>query len=147
MLLTGFDAPVERLIELGELIKLGEPHIADITQLALASTHERSASSHRSREELLFPTRCSRWAENRCMVLNIPDSLLREAGLTEEEALIEFACRLFQGERLTLWQAASLARLSRVQFEDQLLKRAIPIYRPTLDDFEEDLRTLRHLSR
>jgi predicted HTH domain antitoxin len=81
------------------------------------------------------------------MVLTIPDELLRAAGLTEEEALIEFACRLFQAERLGLWQAASLARLSRAEFEDELLKRAIPIYRPSLEEFEEDLRTLRHLRR
>jgi predicted HTH domain antitoxin len=81
------------------------------------------------------------------MVLNIPDQVLREAGLTEEDALIEFACRLYQGERLSLWQAASLARLSRAEFEDELLARAIPVYHPTLDDFEEDLRTLRQLRR
>ncbi len=81
------------------------------------------------------------------MVLTIPDELLREAGLTEEEALIEFACRLYQAERLGLWQAASLARLSRTQFEEELLKRAIPIYRPTVAEFEEDLLTLRHLRR
>ena len=39
------------------------------------------------------------------MPLTIPDSLLEQAKLTEQDAKIEIACRLFQAHRLSLWQA------------------------------------------
>ncbi len=37
------------------------------------------------------------------MPLVIPDDALREAGLSEREALIEFACHLFEAGKLHLW--------------------------------------------
>ena len=74
--------------------------------------------------------------------LYIPDELLREAGLTEQEAMVELACRLFDGGRLTLWSAAKLARLDRAGMEDALLARGIAIYRPTAEDLAHDLKTL-----
>ena len=79
------------------------------------------------------------------MPLTIPDDLLRQAGLTEREALVEFACRLFDAGRLTLWSAAKGAGLTRTEFEGELLRRKIPIYRPGLDDLADDLRTLDRL--
>ena len=36
--------------------------------------------------------------------INIPDDLLKEAGLDEREALVEFACRLFDAGKLPLKQ-------------------------------------------
>lgn len=79
------------------------------------------------------------------MVFNIPDHVLQEAGLTANEALVELACSLFNSQRLSLWSAAQLAGLSRTEFEGELLKRKIPIYRPSVDDFQQDLHTLRRL--
>ena len=79
------------------------------------------------------------------MPLQIPDEILRQAGLTEREALVEFACRLFDAEKLTLWQAAQMAGLSRVQLEKELRQRGIAIYRPTLEDFAQDLKALKRL--
>ena len=38
--------------------------------------------------------------------LHIPDEVSKEAGLTEQEALVELACRLFDAGRITLWSAA-----------------------------------------
>ena len=70
---------------------------------------------------------------------------LKEAGLTEREAVVEFACRLFDAGRLTLWSAARLAGLDRAGMEDALLARGIPIYRPQIADLNEDLATLDHL--
>jgi predicted HTH domain antitoxin len=82
------------------------------------------------------------------MVLNIPDNLLQQAGFADErEALVEFACRLFDAGRLPLWPAAQLAGLTRSQFEQELRHRGIAIYRPTIEEFEEDLRTIRKLER
>ena len=74
--------------------------------------------------------------------LQVPDDLLREAGLNEAEAVVELACRLFETGKLTLWPAARLAGLDRVAMEDALAERSIPIYRPTLDDLAQDISTL-----
>ena len=74
--------------------------------------------------------------------IHIPEDVLREAGLTERDAVIELACRLFQAGRLTLWQAARLAGLDRNGIEDALLDRRIPIYRPSAQDLTDDLRNL-----
>ena len=76
------------------------------------------------------------------MALTIPDQVLHEAGLNEREALVEFACRLFDAGKLTLWSAAKLAGLSRSEFEGELLRRKIPLYRPSVSDLDDDLRGL-----
>jgi predicted HTH domain antitoxin len=76
------------------------------------------------------------------MPLTIPDELLRETGLSEHEALIEFACRLFDAGKLSLWSAAKSVGLTRGKFEEELLRRKIPLYRPTTDDLASDLAAL-----
>jgi predicted HTH domain antitoxin len=76
------------------------------------------------------------------MPVTIPDDILEEAGLTEQEARLEVACRLYDAEKLTLFSAARLAGLSRGRFEDELRARKIPIYRPTVEDLRKDLATL-----
>jgi predicted HTH domain antitoxin len=81
------------------------------------------------------------------LTLSISDEVLQRAGMTEEEARIEIACRLFDAEKLALWPAAQLAQLSRVEFEDELMKRKIPIYRMTVEEFQKDLESLRQLGR
>jgi predicted HTH domain antitoxin len=68
--------------------------------------------------------------------------LLREAGLTEADALIELASRLFETGRLTLASAARLARLDRNAMEDALLDRRIPIFNPTGKELISDLESL-----
>lgn len=73
------------------------------------------------------------------MPVVIADEVLKAAGLTEREAKIEFACRLFDIGKLPLWPAAQLAGLSRVEMEDELARRNIPIYRPTVEDVEREL--------
>jgi len=81
------------------------------------------------------------------MPLTISDEVLQSAGLTEEEARLEFACRLFDAEKLSLWPAAQLAGMSRVEFEGELHKRKIPIYRPTVEDLRADLAAFERLDR
>jgi predicted HTH domain antitoxin len=76
------------------------------------------------------------------MPLTIPDEVLQEAGLSEREALIEFACRLYDIGKLPLWPAAKLVGLTRGEFEEQLMLRKIPIYRPTPEDLANDLAAL-----
>ncbi len=73
------------------------------------------------------------------MPLTISDDVLHEAGLNVIDARIEFACRLFDAGKLTLWSAAKLAGQDRITFEAELGKRHIPIYRPTVKDLTNDL--------
>ena len=77
--------------------------------------------------------------------ITVPDEVLRQAGLSEREALVEFACRLFDAKKLTLWSAAQLSGLDRNGIEDALLERGIPVYRPTVEDLAQDLATLDRL--
>ena len=83
--------------------------------------------------------------EERWMSLVISDESLREAGLSEGEALIEFACHLFEAGRLGLWGAARLARLSRSDFESELRTRRIAWIRPDERDLADDLAALDRL--
>jgi predicted HTH domain antitoxin len=76
------------------------------------------------------------------MPLVISDEALREAGLTAGDALVEFACRLFDANKMTLWSAAKLAGLTRVAFEQALRERNIAIYRPQPSDLADDLAAL-----
>ena len=75
--------------------------------------------------------------------LHIPDDVLKQAGISEREALIELACRLFDTGKLTLFFAAKLAGMPQPEFEDVLLEHRIPPYRATEDDLKHDLKTLR----
>lgn len=81
------------------------------------------------------------------MPLIISDEVLKQAGLTEAQAKMEFACRMFDAGRLTLHQAARIAGLERHDFEDELAARDIAIYRPTLEDVMHDLEVLKKLER
>jgi predicted HTH domain antitoxin len=79
------------------------------------------------------------------MPLTLSDEVLQQAGMTPEEARIEIACRLFDAEKLALWPAAQLAQLSRVEFEAELIKRKIPIYRLTLEELIAEQKALDEL--
>jgi predicted HTH domain antitoxin len=79
------------------------------------------------------------------MALTIPDSLLEQAGLTEQEARVEIACRLFQSRRLKLWAAAQWAGLSRVEMEAELLQRDIPLYEVTEKQLNAELAAMDRL--
>jgi predicted HTH domain antitoxin len=79
------------------------------------------------------------------MPLTISDEDLQRLGMSADEARIEIACRLFDAEKLDLWPAAQLAEKSRVQFECELTRRKIPIYRPTLADLEAEMKTIQKL--
>lgn len=78
------------------------------------------------------------------MPLIVPDEVLRLAGITEDELLLEIAVVLFQRERLTLAQASKLAGISRTELQKELASRRVPIHYD-LEDFKDDLRTLREV--
>jgi predicted HTH domain antitoxin len=77
--------------------------------------------------------------------LTIPDEQFKQAGLTEREALMELACRLFDAGRLSLPAAATFAGVSRIEMEDALMDRKIAVYRPTPEDLARDLKNLREM--
>ena len=79
------------------------------------------------------------------MPLTIPDATLKAAGLTERDALIEFACLLFDAQKLTMFWAAKIAGMDRDEFEAELRKRGLPVYRYTEEHFRQDLEAIRKL--
>ena len=81
------------------------------------------------------------------MSLTIPDSVLKSAGLNEREGQIEIACRLFDSGTLTKAAATKWLGMSRSEFEEELFKRSIPLYRLTEEDLKQDLETLRRLGK
>ena len=76
------------------------------------------------------------------MPLVISDEQLIVMEMDERSARIEIACRLFDAGKLGFHAAMRLAGLSRVAFEDELDDRGIAIYRPTVQDLHDDLKTL-----
>ena len=77
------------------------------------------------------------------MPLVISDEQLQKANLTEREARIELACRLFDIKKLELGAAAKFAGLSRAEFESELMDRKIPVIRYDVEDYEQDMHHLR----
>lgn len=80
------------------------------------------------------------------MPVTIPDEVLSAARMTEREMKRELALALFQRERLTLVQASRLAGMGQLAFQALLAEREIPIHYG-IQEFREDLRTLRQLGR
>jgi len=63
------------------------------------------------------------------MPVTLPDRLLVEAGLSEEDAKLEIACRLYDAGKLTMPQAIRWAEITRAEFEVALLERQLPLIR------------------
>ena len=80
------------------------------------------------------------------MPATIPDEVLTAAHMSEPDIKRELALTLFQQERLTLGQARRLAGLSHLGFQALLAERQIPIHYG-VEEFREDLRTLRQVGR
>ena len=73
------------------------------------------------------------------MPLLIDDETLDALGLTEREARIEIACRLYDAEKIALWPAAKLAGFgTRSEMEAELLDRGLAVFRYTEEDWEQD---------
>ena len=79
------------------------------------------------------------------MALVITDEELSEAGLTDQEARLELACRLFDVGKLALWPAAKFAGMRRIEFEEELGRRKISVYRPTSEDLDREIEALERL--
>ena len=75
------------------------------------------------------------------MTITIPDTAIQKAGLTEASIKLEIALTFFRMDILTLAQAANIAGLHRMQFQEELARREIPIHYG-VNELEEDLKTL-----
>ncbi|HEX7240839.1 MAG TPA: UPF0175 family protein [Longimicrobiaceae bacterium] len=80
------------------------------------------------------------------MSVTIPDEVLHSARMSAGELMQEIAVLLFQKDKLTLEQAARLAEMDRIDFQHLLASRRIEVHYG-LEDFEQDLETLRSLGR
>lgn len=80
------------------------------------------------------------------MGLVIPDEIVKATQMSEGELKREIAVHLFEKEKLTLGQAAHLADMNQLQFQHLLASREIPVHYD-LDEFEDDLDTLKELGR
>ena len=80
------------------------------------------------------------------MSITVPDEILQAARMSEEEFRQEMAVLLFEKDRLTLGQASHFAGMDRLRFQHLLASRDIPIHYD-VEDFEQDLATLRDLAR
>jgi len=76
----------------------------------------------------------------------IPDDILEATHMTKDELKKEIAILLFQKEKLTLAKASLLADMDRLNFQHLLASRKIPVHYD-IDDFKEDLDTLRRIGR
>jgi predicted HTH domain antitoxin len=79
------------------------------------------------------------------MPLVISDEQLQAMKMDERRARIEIACRLFDADQISLPAAAKMAGLKRVEMEGELRDRKIAIYRPTVEELQQDMETLQRL--
>ncbi|NJL77133.1 MAG: hypothetical protein HC892_21080 [Saprospiraceae bacterium] len=62
------------------------------------------------------------------MVIYIPDDTIKEAGLDPIQIQLELAIFLYQKEYLSLAQAAKMTGRHRIELQQELGKRQIPIH-------------------
>jgi predicted HTH domain antitoxin len=80
------------------------------------------------------------------VVIEIPREILHVTRMTPEELRRELAVSLFQQHRLSFGKARELAGMTVWAFQQFLGSRGIPIHYG-IEDYEEDLKTLRELGR
>ncbi len=75
------------------------------------------------------------------MIVEIPDQIIKQSGLSAEEILLKIALVLFQEEKVTLRQASRLAGLHQYEFQKELTARNIPVHYGE-EDYQRDLQTI-----
>ncbi len=75
------------------------------------------------------------------MIVEIPDQIITQSGLSAEEILLKVAIVLFQEEKITLGQASKFAGLHQFKFQKELAARNIPVHYGE-EDYERDLQTI-----
>jgi len=75
------------------------------------------------------------------MTIEVQDEALRGLNLTQPQALLDLAVGLFTERRVTLGRAAAVARVTQLDFQQELARRGIPIHYD-VEDLQADVRTL-----
>lgn len=78
--------------------------------------------------------------------VTFPNDLLFSTNMTQQEIATELAVALYQREKLTIEQAAELARMDRIAFQHLLASRDL-FLTLDVDGLEQDIATLRALGR
>ena len=79
------------------------------------------------------------------MSVVISDEILQTTHMSADELMQELAILLYQKEKFSMGQACRLAGMNRLPFQHLLASRDIPIHYD-MNDFEQDLKTLRELN-
>jgi len=80
------------------------------------------------------------------VIIEIPREILHVTRMTPEELRRELAVSLFQQGKLSFGKARELAGMTVWAFQQLLGSREIPVHYG-VEDYEEDLTTLRELGR
>ena len=75
------------------------------------------------------------------MTIEVQDEALRGLNLTQPQALLDLAVGLFTERRVTLGRAAEVARVTQLEFQQELARRGIPIHYD-VEDLQADVQTL-----
>jgi predicted HTH domain antitoxin len=75
------------------------------------------------------------------MIVEIPDHVIKQSGLSAKDILLKVALVLFQEEKLTLGQASKLAKIHQFEFQKELAAKNIPIHYAE-EDYKRDLQTI-----
>ncbi|MFK7925510.1 MAG: UPF0175 family protein [Bacteroidia bacterium] len=75
------------------------------------------------------------------MIIEISDSIIEQTGLDSDELLLVLAIQLFSENRLNIKLASELSGKNIVAFENELIKRNIPMHSPG-DEVERKLRVI-----
>lgn len=78
------------------------------------------------------------------MALVITDEQIKASGLTEQQLRLEIAVRLFELNVFTLGKAAEFAGLHKVQMQQHLAERKIPMHYD-LEMLNEDIENIREV--
>ena len=76
------------------------------------------------------------------MTVTIPDDLIGNMKLNEQEVLVDIAIGLYKREQVSLGRTAEIANMSSPAFLDELGRRKIPI-NYDINDLHADLASLR----
>jgi predicted HTH domain antitoxin len=76
------------------------------------------------------------------MTVTIPDDLIGNMQLNEQDVLVDIAIGLYKREQVSLGRAAEIANMSSPAFLDELGRRKIPI-NYDINDLHADLASLR----
>ena len=78
------------------------------------------------------------------MNVTVPDTIAEASHLTPETALLDVAIGIYKRERWSMGRCAKIVGMTRMEFQEELGKREIPINYDE-SDFEQDMATARKL--